>query len=172
LSADDRRAHKTRDLCTSLISDRNRRIPFISSQVIEGWDSAELQCLVSCCLWKSGFHTSDSTPSVLCRPAADDPHEPLLHKIYFVKRQDNGDEYHNIRRDVNRANDPNLEFGRRRQINQNQRLRWRVRVWLCVRVPAEIQFIGSIGFFTINDGICDRSSNFRINYPSVCESHF
>jgi hypothetical protein len=28
LSADDRRAHKTRDLCTSLISDRNRRIPF------------------------------------------------------------------------------------------------------------------------------------------------
>jgi hypothetical protein len=28
LSADDRRAHKTRDLCTSFISDRNRRIPF------------------------------------------------------------------------------------------------------------------------------------------------
>jgi hypothetical protein len=28
LSADDRRAHKTRDLWTSSISDRNRRIPF------------------------------------------------------------------------------------------------------------------------------------------------
>jgi hypothetical protein len=28
LSVDDRRAHKTRDLCTSFISDRNRRIPF------------------------------------------------------------------------------------------------------------------------------------------------
>jgi hypothetical protein len=34
---------------------------FVSSQVIGGWDSAELQCFIPCCLWKWGFHTSSQS---------------------------------------------------------------------------------------------------------------
>jgi hypothetical protein len=36
---------------------------FVPFQVIGGWESAELQCFVPCCLWKWGFHAS---PSRIC----------------------------------------------------------------------------------------------------------
>jgi hypothetical protein len=38
---------------------------FVSSQVIEGWNSAEFQCFVPCCLWKWGFHTSRKSSRLL-----------------------------------------------------------------------------------------------------------
>jgi hypothetical protein len=41
---------------------------FGSSQVIGGWDSAELQCFVLCCFWKWGFHTSSQCMTRMARP--------------------------------------------------------------------------------------------------------